>query len=600
MSLCRKLRLLPILLALPAGGWILPAPASAGVVIVANQSGAKAEFNFTLPDGRTTRYNLEDNDQVTVPMDDKAGIAYVSGQEIVRRLCYANSIHYFTIRDKKLTLLTLTLPSAAGGVNSGPPADAGQRFESLHTIPVMILVDDDEAAVRQLWEKRLRERVAAASAVFERHCYVRLEVVAVGKWTSDNSISTFSESLREFELKVNPAPARLAIGFTSQYQIPKGKTHLGGTRGPLHRHILIREWSQHITKTERLEVLAHEVGHYMGACHSPEYNSVMRATLGDHRSHDKKFRIGFDAPNTLAMCLLSEELRTRPIRYLYQCRPGTKVQLRGVYQALEQALPEDPSVKRYVQLVDHSPFVRPKPTDAVASLTEATRAVVQSIVEAARRNRSAGPTGTHTPLTGDRLAEWYVRQAAASASRLPPDRAAKALLLGLGIALDRSTLLRDSPFVGDLYRRVESDEERNVRLAVLGRPTMRGRHDLLQHFVVSCALTALAGADAAEAAGIVKEMSDSRTGSGFSFVDLSADMAGVTFATYVLDSKLFPARLAGTFTVNGFLPDGADLEEGISWEDFLQQYRSAADDRFYQKKAAIRRRILALPSYEKL
>ncbi len=74
----------------------------------------------------------------------------------------------------------------------------------------------------------------------------------------------------------------MAIGFTSQYMIPHGVMHLGGTRGPLYPYILIRELgSQHVSKSERLEILVHEMGHYLGASHTADMDSVMRPQLGD-------------------------------------------------------------------------------------------------------------------------------------------------------------------------------------------------------------------------------------------------------------------------------------------------------------------------------
>ena len=58
----------------------------------------------------------------------------------------------------------------------------------------------------------------------------------------------------------------------------------GCSLGPLHTHILIREWKPR-TEPERLEVLVHELGHFLGACHSPENDSVMRPLLGDGRAN---------------------------------------------------------------------------------------------------------------------------------------------------------------------------------------------------------------------------------------------------------------------------------------------------------------------------
>ena len=166
--------------------------------------------------------------------------------------------------------------------------------KKLTTITVKILADDDEAATRDIWERRLRGRLAAASSVFERHCFVRFEVVAVDTWNSNDSITDFELSFADFEQQVRPAPARLAIGFTSQYRVMPGRTHLGGTRGPLHSHLLVREWSNRISESEKLEVLVHELGHFLGAVHSPERDSVMRPILGDKQARAVGFRIGFD------------------------------------------------------------------------------------------------------------------------------------------------------------------------------------------------------------------------------------------------------------------------------------------------------------------
>jgi hypothetical protein len=219
----------------------------------------------------------------------------------------------------------------------------------------MLLADDDEPAVQRVWEKRLRDRLAKASDIFEYHCRVRFEVAAVDTWTTDDTIYSFERSLREFESAVKPAPARVAIGFTSQYHIPKGRTHLGGTRGPLHSHILIREWARHVTEPERLELLVHELGHFFGATHSAEPDSVMRPILGDHLSHSRSFRIGFDPVNTMIMYLVAEELRRgRWFRGFYALPLQTRSHLRSAYAAMGKAMPRDQSAKNYIKLLDSS------------------------------------------------------------------------------------------------------------------------------------------------------------------------------------------------------------------------------------------------------
>ena len=77
---------------------------------------------------------------------------------------------------------------------------------------------------------------------------------------------------------------------------------MAGTRGPLHSHILVREWSPQMSEPERLEFLVHELGHFLGASHSPEPDSVMRPVLGDQPGRSARaFRIRFDPVNTLVM-----------------------------------------------------------------------------------------------------------------------------------------------------------------------------------------------------------------------------------------------------------------------------------------------------------
>ena len=106
-----------------------------------------------------------------------------------------------------------------------------------------------------------------------------------------------------------------------------------------------------VSEPERLEVLVHELGHFLGAAHSSEETSVMRPAIGDRQSCARSFRIGFDAPNTQAMCLLVAELRRRPIFRLSELSPETKASLRRVYASLSKALPDDPTAPKSLELL---------------------------------------------------------------------------------------------------------------------------------------------------------------------------------------------------------------------------------------------------------
>jgi hypothetical protein len=255
-------------------------------------------------------------------------------------------------------------------------------------------------------------------------------------------------------------------------------------------------------------------------------------------------------------------------------------------------------------MLDQSLGVPSASSDRLQAVIAGARSVVRAVTDAAASNRllpekNTGVAGGAVRLSGDKLTEMYVRQAAAAARRLPQGVAAPALLLGIGVALDDSTLVRNTPIIGDIWQQIEPASARTTRVALLGTPTMRERHDWVQHFAVSAALTVLYGPKIAEATGIAKEMSDSRRGgSGFSFADLSADVAGIQFAGAVSDGRIPLSRLEKDFSVRDFLPDPSGLKEGIAWDDFVQSYGFPPDSRLSRERETLRLQILAMPGYK--
>jgi hypothetical protein len=198
---------------------------------------------------------------------------------------------------------------------------------------------------------------------------------------------------------------------------------------------------------------------------------------------------------------------------------------------------------------------------------------------------------------GDALTELYIREAACAASELPEPLAAAAFLYALGIAVDDSAILFKVPGNREFRLAIEPADQRRARLAVLGQPTIRGRHDLAQHFVVSCYLTAAYGRRAADAAGLAKELEDAKGDSGFSFVDLAADKAGVEFASRLLSKQIACRDLADKFLITDYVPSVDQLPEGVGWDDLVTTYGDESDPRFQQVTREILRRIRALPPY---
>jgi hypothetical protein len=566
----------------------------ADVIVLANRTGQKMSVVVTPATGRGQKVTLPAGDSVPVFLDGHAQIDFTSRGRLKRYKLDADSAYYFgqgrggSIDLQKIGLgedaATATGRKLAGSAGSAPP---------VAVIPVKILVDEEETARPAIWDRRLRGRIEAASAILERHCGVRLNVVATGVWNSDNAINDFHAALGEFEREASPLPGRLAIGFTSQFTPIKGRTHIAGTRGPLHSHILVREGAPQINESERLEFLVHELGHYLGASHSPEKNSVMRPVLGDNRAGNTGFRIRFDPVNTLVMSILGDEMRRSNVQKISDLSSSGKRRLRQIYGALSQAFPNDPASKHFVQLMTAS---------STMPLAAATKQVLQEIVRSAAANRAlplvaATADGATSYHASDRLTEHCVRAAARAASTLPQEVASNAFVLALGIALDDSDTLQTLPTTAGLARAAETPLERIARIQLLGRATMLGRRDLAQHFFISAHLAAAMGRGAADSAGLAKELVDAQGESGFSFADVAADRAGSRFGSDVIAKRLSLAMLSHSFVVPSFMPSIDGLPENLSVEQFTEQFGANDDERLRQTLSDIDKRINLLSPY---
>jgi hypothetical protein len=130
------------------------------------------------------------------------------------------------------------------------------------------------------------------------------------------------------------------------------------------------------------------------------------------------------------------------------------------------------------------------------------------------------------------------------------------------------------------------------------RLTLAGRWDLGRHFLVSAAATVAADAGLADAAGLLKEIDDSRDGSGFSFADLAADRAGVRLAEAAMSeggARRLQERLSAPLGEDDFMPPIDGLEEGLGEDAFRRRYGSIEDPRYQSVLASIDERIDARP-----
>lgn len=128
--------------------------------------------------------------------------------------------------------------------------------------------------------------------------------------------------------------------------------------------------------------------------------------------------------------------------------------------------------------------------------------------------------------------------------------------------------------------------------------SLAGRGDLAQHFALSAALAASADPAIGQALGTWKELDDSLAGgSGFSFVDLAADRAGLRLGETAAD----PAR-AGTLR-SRFAADAPELlplealgfTEGMSARTFEGRYSDVSSAEYAEAVARIDAALDTLP-----
>lgn len=134
-----------------------------------------------------------------------------------------------------------------------------------------------------------------------------------------------------------------------------------------------------------------------------------------------------------------------------------------------------------------------------------------------------------------------------------------------------------------------------------GRVALGGRDDFAQHFTISAAVSATSGSPLAEAVGLYKEVEDSRGGSGFSFNDIAADLAGTRFGKLATTSEAGALALQGRFAQAirdaDLLPKVSDLPEFMSESEFKRRYGGIGSPAYNAMMGDIDQRLLALPLY---
>jgi hypothetical protein len=233
------------------------------------------------------------------------------------------------------------------------------------------------------------------------------------------------------------------------------------------------------------------------------------------------------------------------------------------------------------------------------------------------RLRDLGPGG-EAPWDSSLVARYYGRllQAGRNSQALPPQSLASFLGPLFRLARERSAtedpvkenssaLLALAIYLGD--PRFDKLAGLNLNSELLGRSAfsqrvhLGGRQDLRLHFVISAGLKLLTDQGISTAIGEFKELLDAgRGGSGFSFVDLAADRAGIRFAETATDpggARRLQELLAGDPPEQLFFPPVGDLPENMPRIEFEQRFGGVDGTGYKGMVSEIDRRIDSCPAY---
>jgi len=126
--------------------------------------------------------------------------------------------------------------------------------------------------------------------------------------------------------------------------------------------------------------------------------------------------------------------------------------------------------------------------------------------------------------------------------------------------------------------------------------TLDGRGDLRQHFIVSAVLKVASDSGMAFAIGEFKELLDAnKGGSGFSFDDVAADLAGIRFAATLFANEAGSNVPQYLLDILGYespvFPDIKGLPAGLSELEFKRRFGSVDSVPYRALLAKIEKRI---------
>lgn len=191
--------------------------------------------------------------------------------------------------------------------------------------------------------------------------------------------------------------------------------------------------------------------------------------------------------------------------------------------------------------------------------------------------------------------QTFVPDLFARASERAPDSSA--------VAENRSLLQALSLYVNNLSIRelLDGIPDDSVYSPPVLRVTLYQRQDLGRHFVSAAAISASAGAGIAEVLANSKEVYDARYTTGFSFSDMTANVAGLALGEAATQSEAqarqLQLRLRDATAETEYMPLPDSEGDGMSEEAFIELYRDRNSPRYQARLNSIEARVGALPLY---
>lgn len=144
--------------------------------------------------------------------------------------------------------------------------------------------------------------------------------------------------------------------------------------------------------------------------------------------------------------------------------------------------------------------------------------------------------------------------------------------------------------------------ERQTWLAeIVDQQPRAGRRDLAKHFMASAVMAAEGGSTLSHLVGQAKELGDANGGSGFSFVDLTANRAGIRFAELATGSAVGARHVQllarSGLDQNAIMPTVDGLPEGMQRAALERAVGDVGSPDYERVLARIDRRINNAPLY---